>query len=95
MPWLAQPTLGHALGRVIDAGGAPIDQVRVDLLDAETDALVGTILTDGSGWFGFVDLAPGRYKAMVDGAVAHGQRVIVFGVAAGEVTDVVITPKRR
>jgi len=31
---------------------APFDQVRVDLSDAETDEFVGSLLTDGSGWFG-------------------------------------------
>lgn len=94
MPWLAQPTTGHVLGNVTDEEGAPLDQVQVDLYDAETDAFVGTMFTDGSGWFGFVDLAPGRYKAMVDGDVVHGQRVVTFSISAGEVTNLPITPKR-
>jgi uncharacterized lipoprotein YddW (UPF0748 family) len=95
MPWLAAPTTGHVLASVTDADGEQLDQVQVELYEAETDALVGTRLTDGSGWFGFVDLAPGRYKAMVDGDVVHGQRVVTFSVVAGQVTEVAITPMRR
>ena len=95
MPWLAQPTLGHVLGNATDDAGVPLDQVRVDLYDADTDDLIGSQLTDGTGWFGFVDLAPGRYKAIVDGEEVYGRRVITFSVAAGDVAEVQITPKRR
>jgi len=95
MPWLDSPTTGHVLGRVTAEGGAPLDQVRVDLNDAETDAFVGTKLTDGSGWFGFVDLSPARYKAMVDGFAARGQRVVTFVVAAGDVTEVTMSVRLR
>jgi hypothetical protein len=94
-PWLAAPTTGHVLGTVTDQAGVPLDQVRVDVHDAETDALVASRVTDGFGYFGVVDLAPGRYKAIVDGGAVHGQRVAVFSVSAGEVTDVPIIPKRR
>ena len=69
--------------------------MRVDLYDADTDDLIGSQLTDGTGWFGFVDLAPGRYKAIVDGEEVYGRRVITFSVAAGDVAEVQITPKRR
>ncbi|MBA2633263.1 MAG: family 10 glycosylhydrolase [Chloroflexi bacterium] len=93
--WKVAPTTGHILGSVRAAGGVPFDQVRVDLYDAETDALVGTRLTDGSGWFGFVDLEPGRYKAIVDGERAHGRRVSVVTVTAGQVTETAIAPKPR
>lgn len=95
MPWLDAPTTGHALGRALAEGGAPLDQVRVDLFDAETDAPAGTMLTDGSGWFGFVDLAPARYKAVIDGAAVHGRRVVTFVVAAGQVSEVSVTVKSR
>jgi uncharacterized lipoprotein YddW (UPF0748 family) len=94
LPWLEHPTVGHALGRVTDPSGAPFDQVRVELYDAETDAFVGSMLTDGSGWFGFVDLSPARYKAIVAGDASHGRRVVTFTVAPGEVTELTISPKR-
>jgi uncharacterized lipoprotein YddW (UPF0748 family) len=94
-PWLESPTVGHVYGRVVDAAGAAFDQVRVDLHDAETDAFVGSLLTDGSGHFGFVDLAPGRYKASVDGERVHGRRVATVVVSAGDVAQLQLTVKPR
>ena len=93
MAWKVAPTTGHLMGTVRTNTGTPLDQIRVDLYDADTDALIATHLTDGTGWFGFVDLVPGRYKAFVpDEARVTGKRVAVASVAAGAVTEVVITP---
>ncbi|MDP9375083.1 MAG: carboxypeptidase regulatory-like domain-containing protein, partial [Chloroflexota bacterium] len=93
MGWKTQPTQGHLKGTVTTSDGTPFDQVRVDLYDAETDALIATRLTDGSGWFGFVDLAPGRYKVMVDNDRVYGRRVAVFTITAGQVATVALTPE--
>ena len=95
MPWKATPTTGHLRGTVRTEDGSPFDQVRVDLYDAETEAFVASRLTDGSGWFGFVDLAPGRYKAIVDVEQARRRRVAVTTVAAGALATVEITPSAR
>src|SRR6266511_905989 len=67
---------------------ASFDQVRVDLFDAETDAFIASRLTDGSGWFGFVNLAPGRYKAIVDNARVTGRHVAVTSLVAGQLSTV-------
>ncbi len=93
MAWKAAPTLGHVRGTVRSEVGRPLDQVRVDLYDAETDAFITTKTTDGSGWFGVVDLTPARYKAVVDPTVAYGRRVMTFGVNAGKVSTVEIDVK--
>ncbi len=95
MPWKAAPTTGHLRGTVRTDEGVPFDQVRVDLYDAETDAFIATRYTDGSGWFGFVDLAPGRYKVAVDGSRADGRRVVTVTVAAGELATATLTPFAR
>ena len=95
MGWKTQPTRGHLRGTVKTPDGAPFDQVRVDLYDAETDAFVGSRLTDGSGWFGFADLAPGRYKVIVDNDHVYGQRVAVFTITAGQIATVALTPDGR
>ena len=95
MTWKTQPIAGHVIGTVATAAGVPFDQVSLELRDAETDALLAQRRTDGSGWFGFVDLAPGRYKVMVDGDRAYGRRGSVFTVRAGEVTAGQITPRAR
>ena len=95
MTWKTQPIAGHVMGTVATAAGVPFDQVSLELRDAETDALLAERLADGSGWFGFVDLEPGRYKVLVDGARVTGRRVAVFTVRAGGVTTVQITPRAR
>jgi hypothetical protein len=93
MTWKTQPTTGHLAGTVRTSAGVPFDQVRVDLLDADTDAFVASMVTDGGGWFAFVDVAPDRYKVVVDEAVAHGRHVAVVTVSAGDLSTVSIRPK--
>ncbi len=95
MTWKTQPTEGHVMGTVTTAAGVPFDQVWLELRDAETDELIARRLTDGSGWFGFVGLAPGRYKLLVVNDRVDGRRGAVVTVTAGEVTTVQIQPKAR
>jgi len=95
MTWKTQPTTGHLSGTVKTDEGTPFDQVRVEVYDAETEAFVAARVTDGLGWFGFVDLQPGRYKVVVDSTRATGRRVAVAGVAAGQLTTVELTPFAR
>lgn len=95
MPWKDTPTTGHVRGTVTTADGRPFDQVRVDVYTTEDEGnpegtLVASRITTGSGWFGVVDLAPGRYKAIVDQTVAYGQRIATFSVRSGGVATVEI-----
>lgn len=93
MSWKAQPTKGHLLGTVKTTDGVPFDQIRVDLYDAETDVLIASHVTDGTGWFGFVDLIPGRYKVQLDASRAHGyNQTVTVAVSAGQVAAVEMTP---
>ncbi|RPJ30833.1 MAG: hypothetical protein EHM35_12465 [Planctomycetaceae bacterium] len=93
MPWKDQPTLGHLMGTVKTPDGEPFDQLLVYLYDAETDELIATRVTDGTGWFGFANLAPGRYKVKVDHARAHGHHsTVTVGVSVGQVATVELTP---
>ena len=81
MFWKTQPVTGHLIGVVTDANGAPIGQVPVTLTDA-AGAAVATRLTDGTGWFGFVDLPAGAYHATVTSGRASGgsgQATVVAG----------------
>lgn len=93
MPWKSQPTKGHLMGTVKTPDGEPFDQIRVDLYDADTDILIASRVTDGTGWFGFVDLIPGRYKLQVDRTRAHGyHQTVTVAVSAGQVATVEVTP---
>ncbi len=95
MHWKTQPVAGHLNGTVRDAAGRPFDQVAVHLVDPETDAVLRTQLSDGSGRFGFVDVAPGRYKVVVDEAQSRGRHVALANVVAGRVTTTDVSAKRR
>lgn len=96
MTWKTQPTKGHLMGTVKTPEGVPFDQLTVFLYDAETDELIITRVTDGSGWFGFVDLEPGMYKVMVDKSRAQGHhQVDVVRVEAGTIATAELTPFPR
>jgi hypothetical protein len=90
MPWKDQPSLGQLRGTATDATGAPIAQAPITLYDMNNN-VIGQKVTDGFGWFGFVDLLPGTYRATVDSprAVASSGSATV---AAGRVASVAPAP---
>lgn len=92
MQWKIQPTSGHLLGKVRTPDGIPFDQAHVDLYDSDSGRFVGSRITDGSGWFGFVDLAPGRYKVVVDCMGSRSLCTEVANISAGHLTVVSLTP---
>ncbi len=94
MTWKTTPTTGHVAGTVSTEAGAVPDQVEVALIDPETEQVVDTILTDGNGWFGFVDVAPGKWKVKVDPSAVVGKPVTNVRVQAGGLVDADIRVKR-
>ena len=64
MPWKSEPTTGHLMGFVTQAGG-PADGATVTLGGPARRMAT----SDGSGFYGFVDLAPGVYRISVGSAV--------------------------
>lgn len=74
-PWKSNPTAGSLMGWVHAADGSPIDGAIILLQGPETRKLQ----TDGSGWFGSVDLIPGEYRASSVGSGARGDVMIVPG----------------
>jgi hypothetical protein len=58
IPWKDAPALGHLMGALTQPNACRnVDGYPVSL----TGPLSRTLLTDGSGWFGAVDLPPGEY----------------------------------
>ena len=60
----AQATSGTILGTVTDATGAVVSNTPVQLISAATGTKT-TTLTNGSGYYQFVDVIPGTYKIVV------------------------------
>lgn len=80
MPWRDAPSLGHAAGLAQGPAGL-LDGVTITLSGPEARVLT----SDGSGFFGAVDLLPGDYIAEVSGAVPE-HRFLVGPVLPGKVT---------
>jgi hypothetical protein len=99
--WKAAPQVGHLKGVARDSDSSVIDSGEVMLAriagptPPPTGRTAVTTATDGNGFFGGVDLAPGRYQLTV---MPPGQPVYVYActaeVAAGQVTTFDFTVDR-
>ncbi|WP_203433401.1 family 10 glycosylhydrolase [Jiangella asiatica] len=92
MPWKEDPTTGNVTGTLALRDGVPLDGVTVTL-----EPVMGgeeqSHASDGSGWFGFVDVEPGLYLVRVDlpdGVV--GQPVSAVRVRAGQIAPARLAP---
>jgi uncharacterized lipoprotein YddW (UPF0748 family) len=94
MPWKAEPAAGHVAGSVVTRDGEPVDGIEVRVHAEQGRDLVATTVTDGSGWFGAVDLAPGRYRVELPPASVEGPRLTRVTVEAGELADASLRPHR-
>lgn len=80
--WKLAPTKGHVRGEAAGADDKPLDTAPVRIENLDTHATRSTA-TDGNGFFGAVDLAPGPYRATA------GTSFFCFNVVAGVVSDAV------
>jgi uncharacterized lipoprotein YddW (UPF0748 family) len=60
LAWKASPTVGHLMGFAKRADGTPLDTAIVRIENLDTQA-TRSGATDGGGFYGGVDLTPGRY----------------------------------
>ena len=60
--WKVAPTKGHIKGFARRSDSTPLDTADVEITNIDTNS-VKTGATDGGGFFGGVDLAPGQYIA--------------------------------
>lgn len=82
--WKVAPTAGHVKGEAAGPGGEPLDTAAVTIENLDTQATRAT-KTDGNGFFGAVDLAPGPYRARA--GASYFCFNVVPGVVAGAVPD--------
>jgi uncharacterized protein (TIGR03437 family) len=100
LAWKVTPQVGHLMGVVRDRNGAALDSIEV-LIARVTDDVppAGRVrvmtATDGNGFYGGVDLAPGRYRVTVTplGEAAFASNCTVT-VVAGLVSNFDITVDR-
>ena len=100
-PWKTNPTAGHVMGIVRRGNGEAVDAAEVRIVrveDGTTPAggrASATTATDGNGFYGAVDLAPGRYRVTV---LAPGEPGVMPAcapvVTAGQVSAFDITADR-
>ncbi|MBI5084993.1 MAG: family 10 glycosylhydrolase [Acidobacteria bacterium] len=88
LPWKTRPVKGHLMGRLEVNGGEKwwADGVMVRLAGREGGEQ--SRRTDASGFFGWVDLAPGEYKAQIE---SNGRMVFESDwvrVEAGRVAEI-------
>ena len=86
MTWKTQPIFGHLRGTAVATNGTLLTGTVLHLVEPVTGAVLRTATTDGSGWFGFVDLPIGTYRVTTDSPRVTGgtlgQATIVAGVVS-------------
>lgn len=92
MPWIEKPSAGWIAGLALDAQGKGIDGAALEMRRSGRWPFRRTerVLSDGTGWFGFTGVAPGRYEIRI----ARGAPMTVE-VAAGKVARVELRAARR
>jgi len=89
MDWKTTPTTGLVAGTVTVRDGSLADQLEVIIHPiAGTPGPEKLIRTDGSGWFGAVNLALGTDRMHVVEPGAEGTAATVVGVKAALITQV-------
>jgi uncharacterized lipoprotein YddW (UPF0748 family) len=101
LAWKTQPQVGHLKGFVHDAAGQAVDTARIEIVredDGTAPAAGRTTIsgeTDGGGFYGGVDLAPGRYRVSVTTVnEPTWHAACTADVTAGSVADLDLTIDR-
>jgi uncharacterized protein with FMN-binding domain len=88
MPWKEQPTTGAIKGHVTTRDGQRFDTAVITLSPLSAKGEVRTLRTDGNGWFGAIELAPGTYKVTVQLDGYNGQFQRTVNIKAGTVSTI-------
>jgi hypothetical protein len=86
MTWKTQPIFGHLRGTAVETNGAALTGTAVHLVESTTGIVMRTTTTDGTGWFGFVDVPIGSYRVTADSTRVTGGVLGQATVVAGRVS---------
>jgi uncharacterized lipoprotein YddW (UPF0748 family) len=86
MTWKTQPIFGHLRGTAVATDGALLTGTVVHVVEPSAGAVLRTTTTDGSGWFGFVDLPIGAYRVTTDSTRVTGGVLGEATIVAGTVS---------
>jgi hypothetical protein len=85
MTWKTQPIFGHLRGIAVATDGTPLTGTAVRL-EPSAGVVMRTITTDGTGWFGFVDVPTGTYRVTTASSRVAGGLLGEATVFAGRVS---------
>jgi uncharacterized lipoprotein YddW (UPF0748 family) len=85
MTWKAQPIFGHVRGTAVATDGTLLTGTVLHLVEPNSGSVIRTTTTDGSGWFGFVDLPTGSYRVTTDSLRVSGGVLGQATIVAGRV----------
>jgi uncharacterized lipoprotein YddW (UPF0748 family) len=88
MSWKVQPIFGHVRGVAVASDGTPLTGTVVHIVEPSAGVVLRDATTDGTGWFGFVDLATGTYRVTTDSTRVSGGVLGQVTVVAGRVSTV-------
>lgn len=93
MPWKDQPRHGYLLAQVVGADGAAVDGATVTLVKVGAGPSDASIVqtSDGNGYVGVADLAPGAYQLRVMTPAGLEVCTIPEPVTPGVVSRVVVS----
>lgn len=93
MPWKERPATGNIVGSLELVDGTPLDQVQITARHLTSGRRVTGRLTDGTGWFGFVDLVPGVWlvEARLPRGVV-GRHLDAVTVTKGTIATATLAP---
>ena len=86
MTWKSQPIFGHLRGTAVATNGTLLTGTVLHLVEPSAGAVLRTTTTDGSGWFGFVDLPIGTYHVITDSTRVNGGVLGQATIVAGTVS---------
>ena len=86
MTWKSQPIFGHLRGTAVATNGTLLTGTALHLVEPTSGAVLRTTTSDGSGWFGFVDLPIGIYRVTTESSRVTGGVLGQATITAGTVS---------